>query len=253
MGRREIACEVEQTSTGVPPRVGSCIAALALVLGVIMAPAATFATTLTVTGGPGLDQGELCTTGFLCPGTPVFSLIGAAPVTGSFTYNSGPQTVDFLLTLTAPANFGGALMLAGSTFSANAVPVISLPFGSGILLTQIGAATGLAGPVAFSPALPVIAGTPSVSGLSCSIGTGSDQCGVSLGSGGLQFGTFDAFLTFNTNVVVPVPAAVWLFLTARLAPLMTKNPAAAGFLRCKLWKSSPSGSSTCASPAPGPM
>ena len=212
MGRREIAFEVERVSTAVPARSGPRIAALAL-LGLLMAPVASFATTLTVAGGPGLDQGELCTTGFLCPGTPVFSLIGTAPVTGSFTYNSGPQTVDFLLTLTAPANFGGALMLAGSTFSATGVPVISLPFGGGILVVQAGSANGLAGPVVFSPGLPVVAGTPSVSGLTCSIGTGSDQCGVSLGSGGLQFGTFDAFLTFNTNVV-PVPAAVWLFGSA---------------------------------------
>jgi hypothetical protein len=192
-------------------RAGRRFAALALTLGLMTAPAVTFATTLTVTGGPGLDQGEFCTTGFLCPGTPIFSLIGAGPVTGSFTYNVGPQTVDFLLTLTGPANFGGVSILAGSTFSATGVPVISLPFGGGILVVQSGSANGLAGPVVTAPGLPLIVNTPSISGLTCSIGTGSDQCGVSLGAAGLQLGTFDAFLTFNTNVTaVPLPAAVWL-------------------------------------------
>ncbi len=223
MGRREIA---DQGDLG-RLRGGLRLTALALMLGLLTAPAATFATTLAVTGGPGLDQGELCTTGFTCPGTPVFSLVGAAPVTGSFTYNPGPQTADFLLTLAAPANFGGLFMAAGSTFSANGVPVISLPFGGGILVVQAGSASGLAA-VTTIPGLPLIANTPFISGLTCSIGTGSDQCGVSLGAAGLQLGTFDAFLTFNTNVsVVPVPAAAWLFGSALgLAGLLRRRIAA---------------------------
>lgn len=205
MGRRTSAFGVA--------RSGTRLAALALVFGLAAAPAATFASTLTVTGGPGLDQGQICATGFLCPGTPAFSLVGAAPVSGSFTYNSGPQTVDFLLTLTAPANFGGISFLAGSTFSATGVPVISLPFGGGILVSQAGGATGLASPLFLSPSLAIVGNTPMVTGLTCSIGTGSDQCGVSLGAAGLEFGGYNAFLTFNTNVV-PVPAAVWLFGSA---------------------------------------
>ena len=188
-------------------------AALAVVLAVLMVPQATLATTVTVAGGPGLDQGAFCGTGNLCPSNAIFSLIGAAPVAGSFTYNVGPQTIDFTLTLTATANFGPELLLAGSTFAAIGVPVFSMPFGGGILLTQFGAATGLAGPVVTSPFLPLVANTPVVSGLTCSIGTGSDQCGVSLGSGGLQLGTYDVFLTFNT-AVVPLPAAAWLFGSA---------------------------------------
>ncbi|MDH5255673.1 MAG: hypothetical protein OEW72_07135 [Gammaproteobacteria bacterium] len=182
------------------------------------APAATMAATLTVTGGPGLDQGQLCVTGNLCPGTPAFSLIGAAPVIGSFTYNSGPNTVDFSLTLAANANFGAVSLLAGSTFTATGVPVIALPFGPGIQVVQVGAANGLASPLLISPALPILANTPVISGLTCSIGTGADQCGVSLGAGGLQIsdgagGSYDTFATFNVNVV-PVPAAVWLFGSA---------------------------------------
>ncbi len=197
---------------------GSRLAALSLVIGLITAPAATFAATLTVTGGPGLDQGQICSTPNLCPGNPVFSLVGAAPVSGSFTYNAGPSTVDFTLTLLANASFPPAALLAGTTFTATGVPVIALPFGSGIQVVQFGAANGLVSPFLISPALPILANTPVISGLTCSIGTGSDQCGVSLGSGGLQIsngggGSFDAFVTFNVNVV-PVPAAVWLFGSA---------------------------------------
>ena len=210
MGQREIAFGTDHS--------GSRLAALSLVLGLMMAPAATFAATLTVTGGPGLDQGQICITGNLCPGTPVFSLVGAAPVSGSFTYNSGPSTVDFTLTLLANANFPPAALLAGTTFTATGVPVIALPFGSGIQVVQFGAANGLVSPFLISPAFPILANTPVISGLTCSIGTGADQCGVSLGAGGLQIqnpsgGSFDAFVTFNVNVV-PVPAAVWLFSSA---------------------------------------
>ena len=209
MGRRDIACGVTHS--------GLSLAAVALCLGLMAAPAATYATTLTVTGGPGLDQGQICTVGF-CPGTPTFSLIGAASVAGSFVYNAGPQTVDFLITLTAPANFGPVQLLAGSSFSATGVPVVAVPFGAGILVGQLGGASALASPLLLSPAIPVLANTPAISGLICSIGTGSDQCGFSLGPTGLQFGpvgpaTYEAFLTFNTNVV-PVPAAVWLFGSA---------------------------------------
>ena len=210
MGQREIAFGTDHS--------GSRLAALSLVLGLMMAPATTFAATLTVTGGPGLDQGQICITGNLCPGTPIFSLVGAAPVSGSFTYNSGPSTVDFTLTLLANANFPPAALLAGTTFTATGVPVIALPFGSGIQVVQFGAANGLVSPFLISPAFPILANTPVISGLTCSIGTGADQCGVSLGAGGLQIqnpsgGSFDAFVTFNVNVV-PVPAAVWLFSSA---------------------------------------
>ena len=210
MGRRENTFGTDHS--------GSRLAGLSLVLGLIMAPAATFAVTLGVTGGPGLDQGQICTTGNLCPGTPLFSLVGAAPVSGSFTYNSGPSTVDFTLTLLANANFPPAAVLAGTTFTATGVPVIALPFGSGIQVVQFGAANGLVSPFLISPAFPILANTPVISGLTCSIGTGADQCGVSLGAGGLQIvnpggGSFDAFVTFNVNVV-PVPAAVWLFGSA---------------------------------------
>jgi hypothetical protein len=195
---------------------------LALALGVwsMMASQASFATTVDVTGGPGLDQGALCINGQLCPGTPAFSLVGTAPVSGSFDYNSTTQTVDFTLTLTANARFGSETLLAGSVFSAADVPVLATSLGHGAEeLVQNGAATGLSAPD-FSPFLAPILSTPAVSGLTCTIGTGSDQCGVSLGAAGFEVGpdthgtNYNAFLTFNTNVTpVPLPAAAWFMLS----------------------------------------
>jgi hypothetical protein len=188
---------------------------MGLLVGLVlsMSTAAAFALTVPVTGGPGLDQGEICLSGSLCPGTPTFTLGGTAAVSGSFTYNSGPGTVDFSLTLTAPAVFGPVTVLPGTTFSAVGVPVASFPLGGGaVAIAQSGFATGLVSPLLSAPPLTVIANTPEVSALSCFLGTGADQCGVSLGAGGLTVNgggpNYDVFLTFNVNV--PEPATMSL-------------------------------------------
>jgi hypothetical protein len=129
--------------------------------------------------------------------------------------------VDFTLTLTAPASFGAVSLLAGSTFSAIGVPVITAPLGGGAFaIAQLGAAAGSAA-LLLSPVFPMLATTPAVSGLSCTVGTGADQCGVSLGPGGLTidaspFGIFDAFVTFNVNVPEPTTA---LLIVAGLSGL----------------------------------
>lgn len=178
-----------------------------------VAGAPALALTLPVIGGPGLDQGQICLSGSLCPGTPTFTLGGPAPVAGSFTYNSGPGTVDFVLTLTGPAVFGGVTVLAGTTFSAIGVPVVSAPLGGGVVaISQSGFATGLVAPLLSAPPLGVIANTPAVSALNCLIGTGADQCGVSLGAGGFTVNAggpnYDVFVTFNVNVPEPTTMAL---------------------------------------------
>jgi len=197
------------------------MSALAIALGLVAVPKPAAASMVDVIGGPGLDQGALCVTGQLCPGTsPAFSLSGGAGVSGSFDYNSVTKTVDFSLTLLANASFGSETLLKGSVFSANSVPVgLSSLGGSATQVTQNGAATGLA-TLSFNPGLPMILGAPVISGLTCSFGTGSDQCGVSLGAGGLEVGPdsksldYNAFLTFNADVApVPLPAAAWLLLS----------------------------------------
>jgi hypothetical protein len=197
------------------------LSALAIALGLVAAPKSGAASTVDVIGGPGLDQGALCVTGQLCPGTsPAFPLSAGAAVSGSFDYNPVTKTVDFSLTLLANASFGSETLVKGSVFSANGVPVGLSSLGGGAMeVTQNGAATGLA-TLSFNPGLPMILGAPVISGLTCSFGTGSDQCGVSLGAGGLEVGpdsknlNYNAFLTFNTDVApVPLPAAAWLLLS----------------------------------------
>lgn len=190
-------------------RVGALLAALALVG--LAAPAS--ALTLPVVGGPGLDQGELCPSSSSCPGNPAASLTVPAAATGSITFNSGPSTVDLTLTLSQNADFGGfAQILAGSTFTASGIPVITIPMGGGAFqIVQAGLATGLVSPLnlAMPGGASILASSPAVSGLSCTVGTGSDQCGASFGPGGLTFQStlsgqnYDAFVTFNVNVPEP--------------------------------------------------
>jgi len=197
------------------------LSALAIALGFVVIPKPAGASVVDVIGGPGLDQGALCLTGQLCPGTsPAFSLSGGAAVSGAFDYNSVTKTVDFSLTLLSNASFGSETLLKGSVFSANGVPVGLSSLGGGATeVTQNGAATGAA-TLSFNPGLAMILGAPVISGLTCSFGTGSDQCGVSLGASGLEVGPdsknldYNAFLTFNSDVApVPLPAAAWLMLS----------------------------------------
>lgn len=189
-------------------RVGAVLVAVA----VAMAAPAVSALTVPVIGGPGLDQGQWCVANTLCPGTPVATLTGSAAVSGSVTYNPGPGTVDITLTLLQNADFGSPArrILSGSTFTATGVPVLSLPLGGGAFqVVQIGGATGSAFPIAaiFDGPTSPLANTPAVSGLTCTFGTGSDQCGVSFGASGLRFNTVsgqrDLFVTFNVNVPEP--------------------------------------------------
>jgi hypothetical protein len=170
------------------------------------APRGAAALALPVTGGPGLDQGAVCAVGG-CPGTPISSLVGPAPVTGSLVYDSIGQTVDLSVTLGSVAAFGASQydLPAGTVFSASGIPVTSFALGGGASqVIQLGAGTGSVdlpgGPGVEFP-------SAAVSGLTCSIGTGSDQCGFSFGPGGFAttgLSPVEYFVTFN--VAVPEPA-----------------------------------------------
>jgi len=207
--------------------------ALLAALVLSSAPLAASALTLPVIGGPGVDQGQVCPSASSCPGSPLVSLDAPAALTGTITYNSGPSTVDVLLTLAVPASFGGGTVSlgAGSTLSATGIPVISLPAGGGAYqIVQTGAAsgsvTGTVGstlPITITP----VALTPAISGLTCIVGTGADQCGLSIGPGGFTFnvtglgpsldGNYDVFMTANVNVPEPGTALLLASGTAALA------------------------------------
>lgn len=206
-------------------------AALVLTVASALAPSASRATTVTVTGGGGLDQGEICLASGLCPSTPdVYGLSGDGAISGTFVYTPGSGssgTVSFDLTLTAPATFtatSGATspstiqLLANSTFSGT-VDVTATSSGSGTLLTQSGLALSNTDTFDFSTGTTALETTPIISALTCSIGTGSSACGLTLGPTDLQLtsgGTqYSAQWTIDTIVTpVPLPASVWLFLSA---------------------------------------
>jgi hypothetical protein len=197
------------------------LSVLSTAMALAMANPAVADTVEVITGGPGLDQGALCDTGQTCPGTsPAFTLIGGAAVSGSFDYNSTTKMMDFTLTLLTNASFGSEVLVKGSVFSANGVPVTATALGGGATqYTQSGAATGLTS-MNFNPGLATILNAPSISGLTCNFGSGADQCGVSFGAAGLEVGPdsksvdYNAFLTFNTDLTpVPLPAAAWLLLS----------------------------------------
>ncbi len=182
------------------------------------APRGAMALTLPVTGGPGLDQGAVCAVGG-CPGTPISSLVTPAPVTGSLVYDSVHQTMTLTVTLGSTAGFGASQydLPAGTVFSASGIPVTSFALGGGASqVIQLGSATG-------SVDLPGGSGvefpSAAVSGLTCSIGTGSDQCGFSFGPGGFVTSGGSPVEYFTSfNVAVPEPTTLWL-MAAGLALL----------------------------------
>ncbi len=182
---------------------------------------------MTVSGG-GLDGGALCTIGAICPTNPVngyaYSSGGAA--TGTLTYNPGTDVANFTFVLSANTFFGTEELMAGSSFSATAIPVTVTTSGGvqtiSLASPPLDATTNN---VQFiSPALTMIENNPSLSAFQCQLTSASGQCGVSLGSvngsgNALEFvdannKDYNAYLTFNVNVVpVPVPAALPLLLS----------------------------------------
>lgn len=205
--------------------VGAGLAAA--VLGLALVPRASVASTVTVSGG-GLDAGALCAIGALCPTNPVngYGYGSGGAVTGTLDYNTSTDLADFSFTLSANTFFGTEELLAGSTFSATAIP-ITVSTSNGVQTISLGspALDATTSNVQFiSPALTMIENTPSLAAFRCQLTSASGLCGVSLGSANgsgnaLEFvdasnNDYNAYLTFSVNVVpVPVPAALPLFLS----------------------------------------
>lgn len=204
-------------------------AALGLVAACLMAPSAVRATTVEVTGGGGLDVGEICSTSDTCPSaSPVYNLSTDAGLGGSFVFTStgsSTGTVSFNLSLSSPATFTASSgstnpssiqLGALSTFSGT-VSVATSADGAGIKVVETGLAFGTSSmnfSSGFSPSGP---STPVISSLTCTIGTGSDICGVTVGGTDLELtngtSTYQAQITFDTNVMpVPLSASLWFML-----------------------------------------
>ena len=192
-----------------------------LAVGLLAASERASATliTLPVLSGPGLVLGQnaICLTTVLCPSVPTLTLAADAAVVGSFVYDDVANTVSFSLTLAVPATFTGggppAVLAAGSTYSASGIPVMKFPLGGGAYqIVQVGVASAVAGPIGWGPPYSQVVGTPDVSGLTCRVNTGADQCGVSLGPGGnlITDGAtpYQVFETINVNVPEPATLAI---------------------------------------------
>jgi hypothetical protein len=199
-------------------------AALLLSFATMVLANSSQALTLPVIGGPGLDGGAVCDADDVCPGLPLAWLQGPAAVYGSFTYDAGTNTVDLTLTLTEDAVFSdndqlSLAYVAGTTFSANDVPVNTSPVGGGGLsITQAGAATGSVSPFYLSVGVggsAILETTPVVTGLTCTVFPYAGHCGVSFGPSGLVYTLSGepahSFVSFN--VAVPEPGTVLLLAT----------------------------------------
>jgi hypothetical protein len=205
------------------------LAALLLSLATAGVASSSQALTLPVLGGPGLDGGAVCDADDVCPGLPLAWLQSAAAVVGSFTYDEGTSTVDFTLTLIQDAVFSDEDQLslayvAGTTFSANDVPVTTSPVGGGgLAITQAGPATGSASPFLLSVGVggsTILETSPVVTGLTCTVFSFAGHCGVALGPSGLVYTlsgeAAHSYVAFN--VAVPEPGTL-LLLASGIAGL----------------------------------
>lgn len=177
-------------------------------------PAHAAAVTYDVVGGAGLDVGEICLTSTTCPtASPAFDLTSAGAITGTITYDSTAHQASFSFTLASSAAFGTETLAAGSTFSASNVSTTA--FGSGF--NQSGALSNGSATATLS-GFTQTQSAPIISGFSCS-GTATFVCGVTVGPSGLQWsgpgGPYQGQFTFDvTAAPVPLPAAIWLMVSA---------------------------------------
>jgi len=192
-----------------------------------LAPGA-HASTLSVSGGNGLDGGELCAAGnFTCPATPIvgdvqLGLSGSDPVTGSFSFNPLLDQLSFSLTLTQNATFTDGthseVLQAGSSFTGTNLSV-SAP-APGDPSGRVSGSGGIAAASLYiNSALVPGNGSVLVQSISCTTAV-AGQCGLQLGGlgGGLSVdpiagASYIADLTFNVNVTpVPLPAGLPMLL-----------------------------------------
>jgi len=190
------------------------VALIALGFTWVSTPASAALITMPVTGGAGIDVGDICLSTNTCPTTPAFTLSASVnPVTGTFVYDTVANTLSFTLMNSAPVGFGPApfpTLAALQTFTGSA-PVLALPLGGGALnLVSNGNGSATVSPAAWS-FVTNVTNTPTVTSVNCSVGTGADQCGFALGPGGWTVSdgtnTYNVYLVLNVNTV-PEPGTI---------------------------------------------
>jgi hypothetical protein len=194
------------------------VALIALGFAWVSTPASAALITMNVTGGAGIDVGDICLTTNGCPTTPAFTLsANVNPLTGTLVYDNVANTLSFTLVNSAAVGFGPApfpALAAGQTFTGSA-PVLSLPLGGGavnLLSNGPGSATA---PTVWS-SLTNATNTPTVTSVNCTVGTGADQCGLAFGPSGWTVhdaagALYNVYLVINLNTVpVPEPGTIAL-------------------------------------------
>jgi hypothetical protein len=191
------------------------VAVIALGFAWVSTPASAALIDMNVTGGAGIDVGDICLSTNACPTTPAFTLSGSTAVTGTLVYDTVANTLSFTLVNSAAVSFGPSpfpAIAAGQTFTGSA-PVLTLPLGGGavnLLSNGNGSATA---PTVWS-SLTNATNTPTVTSLNCTVGTGADQCGFALGPAGWTVhdasgALYNVYLVLNVNTsIVPEPGTV---------------------------------------------
>jgi hypothetical protein len=210
----------------------------ALFVGLALTSLSLPGTALTVPFGlpkSGMSQGAICPSGSSsCFGSsPEFALTGVGVyglVNGSLQYNPGTNpTVDITMGLQTSARFVGSGaglnevdIVAGTAFDASGIPVTQTPLGGGgFQLVQTGNATGTVnGTYAQEPTgsgSTLFSVSPAVSGLTCTLFTGTDQCSFTYGVSGFTIALgssgapYDVLATFTVYPVIPEPGTLVLF------------------------------------------
>src|SRR6516225_10087883 len=114
---------------------GMAVALIALGFVWFSTPASAALITMNVTGGAGIDVGDICLSTNGCPTTPAFTLSASTPVTGTLVYDTVASTLSFTLVNSSAVNFGPSpfpALAAGQTFTGSA-PVLALPLGGGAI------------------------------------------------------------------------------------------------------------------------
>jgi len=165
------------------------MALIVLGLACFSGPAVATLWVLPVTGGPGIDQGEICVHGSTCPGTPSWTVSGNTGVLNNgleFSYNDATGWAGPLFQTLGPVNFTPTgPQLGPGIFDALTIPMTQTPLpGGGFKITQSAPELGGSSAPTNWTQLVSVSSSPVVTQFTCTVGTGSDHCSGWFGPGG---------------------------------------------------------------------